>query len=183
MQNGDDGVLGGGRALSYWIFGQFLDPFDLESDEDPPDRGVGGRIQYGETLGKWSVGASVLASEDHGDWTTLGGVDLQLRLGKRLEIQSEAVISQGGISGRDYWGVFVEGAYRLDALSPHLADLYWVTRLEHFHPSSTGDTQIADLGLTWLPKQWLILKAGYRLATEQLEDVARGFIGSISVVY
>ena len=179
----EDDLLGDSHELQYWLFGQFVDPFDLEADEDPPDRGVGGRIQYGKTLGTWSVGASLLASEDHGDWTTLGGLDAQLHLGERFELSSEAVFSRGEIPGRDYWGVFVEGAYRLDLLSSCLSDLYWITRLEHFDGESEPDTQVADLALTWIPRHWLIVKAGYRLTTQQIEDVERGFIGSASVVY
>jgi hypothetical protein len=173
----------GKRVVSYWVYGQFVDGFDLESDEDPPNRSVGGRVEYGDARGAWSVGASLLASGDHGAWSTLGGVDTKLRVGERLELSSEAVVSGGDIPGRDFWGVFVEAAYPLDLLSPKLAELYAVGRVEHFDLSSERALQVFDVGFTWLPKEWLVLKASYRFSTHELDQVSRGLLLTASVVW
>lgn len=173
----------GNRVVNYWVFGQFIDPFDLESDENPPNRSVGGRVEYGDAAGQWSFGASLLASAEHGAWSTLGGIDTRLRLGERLELSAEAVVSGGDIPGRDFWGVFVESAYPLDRLSPKLAKVYAVGRIEHFDSSSDRAAQIADVGLTWLPKEWLVLKVGYRFSTHELDQVSRGLLITTSVVW
>jgi hypothetical protein len=173
----------GKRVVSYWVYGQFVDSFDLESDENPPDRSVGGRVEYGDASGDWSFGASLLASAEHGAWSTLGGVDAKLRIGDRLELSSEAVVSGGDIPGRDFWGVFVEAAYPLDRLSPKLAKLYAVGRIEHFDLSSERAAQIGDVGLTWLPRDWLVLKASYRFSTHELDQVDRGLLLTASVVW
>ncbi len=173
----------GKRVVSYWVYGQFVDSFDLESDENPPDRNVGARIEYGDARGAWSLGASLLASAEQGAWSTLGGLDAKLRVGERLELSSEAVVSSGDIPGRDFWGVFVEAAYPLDRLSPKLAKLYAVGRVEHFDPSSDSAAQIGDVGLTWLPKDWLVLKASYRFSTHKLDQVSRGPLVAVSVVW
>ncbi len=173
----------GKRVVSYWVYGQFVDSFDLESDEDPPERNVGARIEYGDARGAWSLGASLLGSADQGAWSTLAGVDAKLRVGERLELSSEALVSGGDIPGRDFWGVFVEAAYPLDRLSPKLAKLYAVGRVEHFDPSSDEAAQIGDVGLTWLPMDWLVLKASYRFSTHALDQVGRGALITASVVW
>ena len=171
------------RVVNYWVVGQFIDSFDLESDENPPDRAVGGRIEYGEAQGAWLVGSSLLASAEQGRWSTLGGIDAKLRVGERLELSTEFAISGGDIPGRDFLGVFVEAAYPLDALSPKLAKVYAVGRIEHFDPSPGQDAQIADVGLTWLPKEWLVLKASYRFSTHDVPQVEPGLLVTMSVLF
>jgi hypothetical protein len=173
----------GHRVVNYWVYGQFVDSFDLESDEDPPNRSVGGRVEYGDARGRWSFGASLLASAEHGAWSTLGGVDTKLLVGERLELSAEAVVSGGDIPDRDFWGVFVEAAYPLDQLSPKLAKLYAVGRIEHFDSSLERATQIGDVGLTWLPREWLVLKASYRFSTHELDQVSRGLLITTSVIW
>ena len=171
------------RAVNYWIYGQVIDAFDEESDETPAERSVGGRIEYGEARGAWSFGSSLLASELDGAWSTAGGVDAKWRVTDRLELSSELLVSGGDIPGRDFWGMFVEGAYPLDRLSPKLTKLYLVGRVEHFDLSGERATQIFDFGLTWLPAPWLNLKAGYRAPTHSSADLRAGLDVSISVVF
>ena len=171
------------RAVNYWIYGQVIDAFDEESDETPAERSVGGRIEYGEARGAWSFGSSLLASELDGAWSTAGGVDAKWRVTDRLELSSELLVSGGDIPGRDFWGMFVEGAYPLDRLSPKLTKLYLVGRAEHFDVAGERATQIFDFGLTWLPAPWLNLKAGYRAPTHSSADLRAGLDVSISVVF
>lgn len=179
------------RSTDYWVFGQSTNHFDLEDDEDPPDHHIGARVEHGDALGSWSVGASVLGSEKESDresgreseWSMLGSADVQLRIGEHFEVLTELMISRGDIPDTDFWGAFVEGALHLDILCEDLSTLYFVTRVEHFHPSFDLDTQIADVGFTWLPVPWLIAKAGYRFTLEEIDDVDRGFLGTVSVVF
>jgi len=171
------------RVVSYWLYGQVIDAFDGESDDDPIDRSAGGRLEYGDVRGTWSFGASLLGSRKDGGWTTTGGLDAKLRIGPRLELSSEALVSGGDIPGRDYWGAFVEAAYPLDQLSPRLAKLYAVGRVEHFDLAGAPAVELVDFGLTWLPKEWLNLKVGYRAAIHDRADLRDELKLSLSVLY
>ena len=171
------------RVVRYWLYAQVLDPFDEESDSDNVDRSVGGRVEYGDAREAWSVGASLLGSKKDGGWTTTAGVDARLRAGDRLELSSELLVSGGDVVGRDYWGAFVEAAYPLDQLSPELAKLYLVGRVEHFDPGGARATQLVDFGLTWLPREWLNLKLGYRAAIHGHNSLHDGLTLSVSVLF
>jgi hypothetical protein len=155
------------RRVSYWVYGQVIDAFDVESDETPAHR---------------SVGAPLLASERGGAWTTTGGLDAKWR-GERLELSSEVLVSGGDIAGRDFWGAFVEAAYPLDRLSPKLARLYLTGRVEHFDPRGADATQLLDFGFTWLPKEWLNFKLGYRAAIHDGAELGDGVKLTLSVLF
>ncbi len=169
--------------LSYWLYGQFIDPLDPSDDPDPTDRSVGGRLEYTDSLGKWSVGSSFLASELDDTWSYLGGLDAFLRVGP-LELQSEFVLQDGDIPDRDLWGIYVQGVADLRSVSEILRGLYLVGRYEHFDPSgSKEDANIWNVGLTWLPVRFLNIKAGYQLADKETEEVRRGLFVSVSVLF
>lgn len=170
------------RVVRYWVYGQVVDAFDVESDELPAERSAGARLEVGDARGVWTLGGSLLASKLGGAWTTTGGVDAKWR-GERLELSSELLFSGGDIPGRDLWGAFVEAAYPLDRLSPKLAKLYLVGRVEHFDPDGAEAVQLLDFGLTWLPKEWLNLKAGYRAAIHDQADASDGVKITISVIF
>ena len=173
----------GERPLDYMLYGQFVDAFDPESDEDPIDRSVGGRLRYGGLLGEWAVGASFLASELRGDWNFLGGVDGFWRSGP-FELQGEFAIVRGDIPDRDLWGVYAQGVYHLGHHVEILRGLYTVGRYEHFNPRGTsGDSNIWNFGFTWVRWPFLVVKATYQFADESSDEVARGFQASISVVF
>ena len=55
------------NTLSYWLYGQFVEPLDPDTDSEPADRSVGGRLEWGGPVGDWSVGTSLLASERKND--------------------------------------------------------------------------------------------------------------------
>ncbi len=169
--------------VNYWLYGQALDPLDPQSDENPVDRSIGGRLEYGGRRGDWSVGASFQASEKNNAWSQLGGLDAFWQIGG-LEFQSEFLISRGNIPDRDVWGIYTQGVYDLGELFAPLRRLYLVGRYEHFDPNeSNRDTDLWDVGFTWMPRRFLILKAGYRFAERQTEDGPRGLTASISVVF
>jgi hypothetical protein len=170
------------RRVSYWLYGQVIDAFDVQSDETPAARSVGARLETSDARGEWTLGGSLLASRLDGAWSTTGGVDAKWR-GQRLELSAEILASGGDIPGRDYWGAFVEAAHPLDLLSPRLAKLYLVGRVEHYDPSGERSTELIDFGLTWLPRDWLNLKAGYRAAIHDRAGLRDGIKFSISVLF
>ncbi len=173
----------GSRRLGYWLYGQFVEPLDPETDEEHADRSVGGRLEYDGTLEDWSVGASYLASERKDDWSHLGGLDAVWRTGP-LELTTEFVAEGGSIPDRDLWGVYLQGVYDLGSASRDLRNFYFVARYEHFDPrGSSEDANLWDLGITWLPVDYLNLKVGYRLSDRQTDDVSDGLTASISVLF
>jgi len=172
----------GAYTLSYWAYGQVVDGFDNESDENAHHRAAGGRLELGSADAGWSVGASVLGTTRHGDWSELGGLDAQLRIGP-LELTSEALIQRGDIPHRNLWGAYLQGVYRLDSLWKPLDGLYAVGRVEHFDISGPRPVDLADLGLAWLPVRWLNVKLDYRVADRETPQVRRGIFTSLSVLF
>jgi hypothetical protein len=172
----------GSRTLSYWVYGQVVDAFDVPDEQFLAERSVGGRLEYADARGDWTLGTSYLASERDGAWSHLGGIDAQRRFGA-LELSSELTIEGGDIPGRDLWGVHLQGVYDLAPLASSLHGLYAVARYEHFDPSPGQAQNAIDAGLTWLPRDWLNLKLGYRYVDHQSAEVRRGILFSISVLF
>jgi hypothetical protein len=172
----------GAETLSYWLYGQVVDSFDAAPDEHAVYRTAGGRLEFGSADGGWSIGASVLGTEKHGDWSELGGLDAQLRFGP-LDITSEALIQRGDIPSRNFWGAYLQGVYDLESLSPWLHGIYAVSRYEHFDTSGPRGADLVDVGVAWLPKPWLNFKADYRFANRETPQVRRGLYTSLSVLF
>lgn len=167
----------GDGTLDYWVYGQAVDPLDPDSDPEPGDHSVGGRLEFGRALEGWSVGASTLATEKNGDWSYLGGLDAEWQIG-RLGLTSEFVVQEGEVEDRDVWAVYLQGVFEL------VPTLYAVGRYEHFDPSgSRDDSNLFDLGGAWIPVPWIHFRASYRFADEQTDEVRRGVSASISVVF
>lgn len=168
-------------TLDYWVYGQVIDPLHPGESPEPVDRSVGARLQFDRALGQWSVGTSFLASERGADWSYLGGLDAQLPIGP-LELSGEFTIQRGAIEDRDLWDVYAQGVY--EVLPECLPNVYLVGRYEHFHPSGPdNDANVWDLGVTWIPRPFLRLKAIYRLSDQETDDVARGVKLTFSVVF
>jgi hypothetical protein len=173
----------GSHTLSYWLYGQFVDPLDPDTDSEYADRSVGGRLEFGGPLEDWSVGTSLLLSERKDDWNTLGGLDAVARFGP-LELTTEFAAVSDGIPERSLWGIYLQGVYDLGSASRILRDFYFVARYEHFDPRGTSeDANLWDLGITWIPVDYLNIKAGYRLSDRQTEDVRDGLTASLSVLF
>jgi hypothetical protein len=171
------------HTLDYWVYGQFFDPLDPSETPPQADHGVGGRLRYGSSLGDWAVGASYLSSRFDGRWNYLGGLDGFWQLGS-LELQGEFAIVRGDIPDRNLWDVYIQGAYGLGDVCACLRSLHLVGRYEHFEPSKWSRTSnLGDVGVAWIPRSFLILKAGYRFADRQSEEVRRGFFASFSVLF
>lgn len=165
-------------ALEYWLYGQIMDPLSPSTTPPPTDRSVGGRLQFTRALEGWSVGSSFLASERHGEWSYLGGLDTEVQLGP-FELLSELTYQQGAIADRDIVDLWVQG--RLEVLR----DLSLVARVERYEQlgGGNGDAVIGDLGVAWQPAPWLIMKVGYRLSDQQTSEVQRGLFTSFSVIF
>lgn len=173
----------GENTLDYWLYGQFFDEIYPSEDPEPINSSVGGRLRYGAPLGDWAVGSSFMAAELAGDWSFLGGLDGYWKLGP-VELQSEFTIVGGALPDRNQWDVYLQGVYELGSLTHYLRGLYLVGRYEHNDPSgSIETTNIGDVGLTWIPTHFVIIKAGYRFSDRQTEEVRRGFFSSISVLF
>lgn len=163
------------NTLKYWLYSQFMDPFDPESDEDPADRSVGGRLEYASSLETWSIASSFLASRLDGEWSYSTGLDLQLRLGP-VELNSEFIYADR--AGRNQYGFYLEGAYEI------IPSFYLVSRYEYSDPvGSDTPTHLGDFGVAWLPRSYLYLKATYRIANEEPLDDPRGLKASIAVLF
>jgi hypothetical protein len=172
----------GSNALSYWVYGQFVDPLQPSESPEPSDRSVGARLRYGGPLGDWAVGSSFLASEIGPAWSFLGGLDGFAQLGP-FELQGEWAIGRGDIPDRNLWGLYVQGVYDLGYHCEVLRGLHVVGRYEYFDPSEDRSSNVWNVGLTWSPARFLIVKAGYQFADRQSEFVSRGMFSSISILF
>lgn len=171
----------GSNNLGYWLYGQFMGPLDPPSDEDPVDRSVGGRVQYGGPLG-WQIGGSFLASERNSAWNFLGGLDGSWPIGP-LELQGEWALVRGDIPDRNLWGVYLQGAYDLGHHTELLRGVHLVARYEYHDPANGPAANIWNAGVAWSPVRFLILKADYQFADRRTDAVSRGLFTSLSILF
>ncbi len=165
----------GQRTLHYWLYGQFVDPFDVESDEDPADRSVGGRIESVAPGEAYSIAGSFLASRRDGRWSYLTGLDTQWHIGPH-EINAEFIYADR--EGKHQYGFYLEGAYQL------VESFYLVTRYEYSDPvGSDTPVHLGDFGFVWTPRSYLHFKATYRVANEKPLDDERGLKASFVVLF
>jgi hypothetical protein len=166
-----------GGTLSYWLYGQVGNPFADEIEPVTPDHNIGGRIEYSAARGEWSLGASTLATESDGDWSYLGGLDGEWHLGP-VTLIGEFTAADGEIAELDLWGGY------LQAVVEAVPTFYLVGRYEHFEPSGPERAvDLEDAGIAWIPRPWLQLKATYRFADHESDDVTRGLTASLSVLF
>ena len=137
---------------------------------------MGARLEFDRSSTGLSIGGSFLASEFRGEWSTLGGVDALWRHGP-FEFSTEALYQRGDIEDRDIWDVFAQGVFEV------LPGLHLVGRYEHYHPIHDINSNVVDLGVAWIPRPYLHLKASYRLADDQSDEVRRGLKVAFSVVF
>jgi hypothetical protein len=170
----------GGSNVEYWAYGQFLDP--LDPSEDAADRGVGARLRVSGVRGDWALGGSYLSSKRERRWSHLGGIDVFWSRGP-LELQGELAFVRGDIPGRDLVGAYGQAAWHLGAHLRSLAGLHLVGRYELFDRSAVPASHIGNIGLAFLPKPFLNVKAGYQHVSEPTEHAASGAFASISVIF
>ena len=168
-------VFPAGHALSYALYGSFLD----HAVGEPARDGVGARLEWTSRSGL-SVGASYLASkrEHENEWNHLGGLDFLWQPFERLELSGEALVGEGVHADGGQWGLY------LQAVVETVPTLYLVGRYERFDPpASHRGIDLFDLGLTWIPRPYLRLKADYRFADHNDDVSAPGFRASFSVLF
>jgi hypothetical protein len=171
------------NTLRYWAYGQFMGPLDPSEDPPPAHRSAGGRVQYADALDQWGVGSSFLASERDGSWNYLGGLDAFWQIGP-LELQAEWAIVRGESRALNLWSAYVQGVYHLGHHVDLLRSLHVVGRYEHFDPvEGATASNLGNVGLTWIPARFLVLKVGYQFADQQTELVERGLFSSISILF
>ncbi len=172
------GSLFPGEAIvDYWLYGQFTDSFDVDEDEAPESRSVGGRLAYSQPGWDVSLGASFLATRVGSEWNYLGGLDAEWRSGL-FEFTTEFVYQDGEIADRTLWDIYLQGVLEV------YPTLNLVARYEHFAPIGPDPSvNVGDLGIAWIPKPFLIFKVTYRLADGESPEDPRGFKAAFSVVF
>lgn len=167
-------------SLDYWVFGQFIDPLDPSEDPRASDHSAGGRLQWSDFRGavdEWSIGSSFMATEINGEWSYLGGLDWELRW-HHLLLTSELTIQQGELEDRELWDLYLQGVYEV------VPTFNLVARYEHIDLSGRSeDAHLGDVGVAWIPKSYLHLKATYRFTDKQTEEARRGLAMSFSFIF
>jgi len=167
-----------GGALSYSLYGAFLDPLDAEADEDPARYSAGAHLEWASLKG-WTVGASYFASRlQNGEWNHLGGADLLWHPHKRVEVSGELLFGEGSREDGALWGLYAQTAVEL------VRTLYLVGRYERFDPPGGGrDINLFDLGFAWVPVPYLRFKVDYLIADHRHELAEPGVRLSFSLLF
>ncbi len=165
-----------GGALSYSVYGTFLD--DISSDPEAPVRhAAGAHLEYA-TRSNLTLGASYFGShtEDHG-WNNLGGADFLWQPHERIEISGELLGGRGSRQQGNVWGVYVQPVVET------FRTVYLVTRYEHFDSSELPTIDLFDVGVAWVPRPWLRLKADYQFAWPSEDPAEPGLHMSLSFLF
>jgi hypothetical protein len=167
-----------GGALSYSLYGTFLEPFNVAPDEHAAKRNAGAHLEWASLQG-WTVGASYFASElKNGKWHHLGGADLLWLPYWRVEVSGEAVFGEGSREDGMLWGLYAQTVVET------VRTLYLVGRYERFDPPGGGRAlNLFDLGLAWVPVPYLRLKADYLIADHRDELASPGLRMSFSILF
>ncbi|MGH7352540.1 MAG: hypothetical protein ACREJJ_09220, partial [Candidatus Methylomirabilales bacterium] len=167
-----------GGALSYSLYGTFLDPIDPDPTVPPAERSAGAHLEWA-SLGRWTVGASYFASElRNGEWNHLGGADLLWQPHRRVEVSGEALFGEGSREDGRLWGLYAQTVVET------VRTLYLVGRYERFDPpGARRAVDLFDLGLAWVPAPYLRLKADYVIADHLNELSSPGLRMSVSILF
>lgn len=171
-------IFRGARRIDYMLHGQVVDPLDPGNTPPPANRSVGGRFVHSWVDADLSLGTSYLATERSGRWSHLAGLDLEWRRG-RVELLGEALYQAGDLAEREIVDAWLQT--RLEVWP----GISLVGRYEYFDRVDVPDTRshVGDVGIVWQPVPWLVIKGTHRFASEQSDDVRRGFASSIAVVF
>jgi hypothetical protein len=165
-------------ALSYSLYGTFLDPLDPDADAPPAKRSAGAHLEWA-SLGGWSVGASYWVSQRrNGEWNHLGGADLLWQPHARVEVSGETVFGEGSREDGVLWGLYAQTVVEM------VRTFYLVGRYERFDPPQVKRAvNLFDLGLVWEPVPYIRLKADYLIADHLGEFSEPGFRMSLSLLF
>jgi hypothetical protein len=167
-----------GGALSYSLYGTFLDPLNVDPDEHPAKHNAGAHLEWASLRG-WTVGASYFASQlQNGEWNHLGGADLLWQPHRRVEVSGEALFGEGSREDGILWGLYAQ------AVVETVRTLYLVGRYERFDsPGVKRAVNLFDLGLAWTPVPYLRFKADYLIADHRDELAEPGLRLSFSLLF
>lgn len=167
-----------GGALSYSLYGTFLDAVDPDPDAPPAEHSAGAHLEWA-SLGSWAVGASYFGSESQNEaWKHLGGADLLWQPHRRVEVSGEAVFGEGSREDGTLWGLYAQTVVET------VPTLYAVGRYERFDAPGAGSAvDLFVLGLAWVPSPYLRLKADYAIADHLNEISSPGFRVSVSILF
>jgi hypothetical protein len=167
-----------GGALSYSLYGTFLDPLNVDPADRPAKRSAGAHLEWASLRG-WTVGASYFASQLHnGEWNHLGGADLLWQPQRRVEVSGEALFGEGSREDGTLWGLYAQTVVEM------VRTLYLVGRYERFDPAGGGRAMnLFDLGLAWTPVPYLRFKADYLIVDHRDELAEPGLRLSFSLLF
>lgn len=162
-------------AVTYTAFGQFVDQLEPVPQAHEAHRQAGARLELGD--GSWGVGASFLATLEHGDWQHLGGIDAQWdRPG--TEVLFEAIFDRANQRGDSEWGGFLQAAQLV------VEPLWAVARYEHFNRGGEdASVNLVDLGLAVRPVPYATIKLGYTIADRHVRFAPAGARLSCAVLF
>lgn len=167
-----------GGALSYSLYGAFLDPLDAEADEDPARHSAGAHLEWASLKG-WTVGASYFASRlQNGEWNHLGGADLLWQPHRRVELSGEVLFGEGSREDGALWGLYAQTVVET------VRTLYLVGRYERFDPpGGSRAINLFDLGFAWVPLPYFRFKVDYLIADHRHELAEPGLRLSFSLLF
>ena len=163
-------------TLTYSLYGQFTNNFDVEPAPQPQDRAVGGRLEYA-SLGGWSVAGSYLAFTDAGRWRHLTGLDTLWRRGP-FELWGEFAFQEPARGPGRQWGLYVQPVMEV------VRRVYLIARYEYYdQPAPERAVNIGVLGLAYKPWPFVVLKGEYLFADRRAEESPPGVKSSFTVLF
>ena len=177
-------------TLTYSLYGQFTNSFDVEPPAQPMDRGVGGRVEYA-SLGGWSVAGSYLAftalpgereaggtaAGDERGWRHLAGLDTLWRRGP-FELWGEFAFQEPAHGSGRQWGFY------LQPVTEVLPRIYAIARYEYYKRAAPDPAiNIGVLGLAYKPWPFVVLKGEYLFADHRAAQSPPGVKTSFTVLF
>ncbi|TMB41721.1 MAG: hypothetical protein E6J55_18190 [Deltaproteobacteria bacterium] len=180
-------------TLTYSLYGQFTNNFDVEPPPQAQDRAVGARLEYA-SLGGWSVGGSYLAftalpgereapergaaaAGDQGGWRHLTGLDTLWQRGP-FELMGEFAFQEPARGPGRQWGLY------LQAVEEVVRRVYLIQRYEYYdHPAPEPVVNLGVLGLAYKPWPFVVLKGEYLFADRRAEESPPGVKSSFTILF
>ena len=170
-------------ALTYAVYGQFLNEFErLPEEQQQAERSAGVRLEYGVREG-WAFGASYQSFSHARHWAHLGGLDTVFRQGP-VELMGEAIVedtTDAGAGATDLgqeWGLYLQTVLQVRPT------FFLVGRYEHFDQRAPQPAvNLVVLGVAYKPAAFMILKAEYLIADRRAEESPPGFKSSLAILF
>lgn len=162
--------------VAYALFGQFMNQFERVEQAQSADRSAGARVAYTTDSG-WSVGHSLVAFSQAGDWHHLAGLDT-LWQRQPFEVMGELAFEDGPHRGDHQWGLYLQSAVEIHPR------VFLVGRYEHYdQPTSQPEVNLFVAGMAYKPLPYAILKAEYVAADHPADASRPGFLTSFGLLF